>query len=98
MRLERLDAEGVPKEIMRLGVGELFGELSLITGLPRTCSVIANEECVLLELKQEAYEKLLNHYQNLRYKLALLVEQRMKESQKVQGMPQSISNLQGKMN
>lgn len=30
--------DGSSREIMRLGVGDIFGELSLITGLPRTCS------------------------------------------------------------
>lgn len=45
--------------------------------------MIANEDCVILELTKEAFDKLLNQYQNLRVKLAIIVEQRLKESQKV---------------
>lgn len=75
-----MDDRGSPRELMRLGVGQIFGELSLITGLPRTCSVIANEDCVLLELKKESFDRLMRQYQNLRVKLALLVEQRLREN------------------
>jgi len=74
---------GEQREIMRLGQGELFGELGLITGLPRTCSVIANEDCIIVELTKSAFDKLTSNYQNLRVKFAILVEQRLKESQKV---------------
>lgn len=33
--------------------GDCFGEISLLTGLPRTATAIANEDSVLLELKRE---------------------------------------------
>lgn len=84
VRVERLQEDGTPRELMRYGAGEIFGELSLITGLPRTASVIANEESVILELTQEGFEKMMNTYQNLRLKLAILVEQRLKETFKIQ--------------
>jgi CRP-like cAMP-binding protein len=80
VRLVRMDDQKSPRELMRLGVGQLFGELSLITGLPRTCSVIANEDSVLLELKKESFDRLMRQYQNMRIKLALLVEQRLREN------------------
>jgi len=83
VRLVRLCDDGEHREFMQMGVGSIFGELSLITGLPRTCSVIANEDCVILELTKEAFDKLTNQYQNLRVKIAQLVEQRLRENQKV---------------
>ena len=69
---------------MSYEAGEIFGELSLVTGLPRTASIIASEECVVLELTQEGYEKLMHSYPSLRLKLAILVEMRLKETVKVQ--------------
>jgi CRP-like cAMP-binding protein len=83
VRLVRTSDDGEPREFMQMGVGSIFGELSLITGLPRTCSVIANEECVILELTKESFDKLTHQFQNLRVKLAQLVEQRLRENQKV---------------
>eukprot|EP01119_Soliformovum_irregulare_P016677 TRINITY_DN4868_c0_g2_i3.p1 TRINITY_DN4868_c0_g2~~TRINITY_DN4868_c0_g2_i3.p1 ORF type:complete len:1018 (-),score=260.94 TRINITY_DN4868_c0_g2_i3:72-3125(-) len=83
VRLERFDGEGGSRELLELGVGDIFGELSLITGLPRTCSVVAITDTTVLELKQKSFERLMGQYQNLRIKLAILVEQRLKESQKV---------------
>jgi len=83
VRLVRLDEQGQQRELMSLGVGEIFGELSLITGLPRTCSVIANEDSTILELKKESFDRLMKQYQNLRVKLALLVEQRLRQSQQI---------------
>jgi CRP-like cAMP-binding protein len=83
VRVVRQDEFGEQRELMRMGVGEIFGELSLITGLPRTASIMANEDCIILELTKEAFDKILNKYQNLRVKLAILFDQRLKESQKV---------------
>ncbi|MEZ4335271.1 MAG: cyclic nucleotide-binding domain-containing protein [Sandaracinaceae bacterium] len=39
-----------------LGPGEVFGEIALIVGTTRTASVIADEDCVLMVLDQEAFE------------------------------------------
>jgi CRP-like cAMP-binding protein len=83
VRLVRVDEQGQPRELMTLGVGEIFGELSLITGLPRTASVIANEDSIILELKKESFDRLTKQYQNLKVKLALLVEQRLRQSQQI---------------
>jgi len=96
VRLVRLDDQGQSRELMNLGVGEIFGELSLITGLPRTCSVISNEDSVILELKKESFDRLMRQYQNLRVKLAQLVEQRLRQSQQIKeelNTPRGVTRL-----
>lgn len=70
-------------EIMQLCKGDVFGELSLITGLPRTASIVACEDCELLELTHRAFKQLMKQYQNLRVKIAYLVEQRLQENEAV---------------
>ena len=45
------EAEGrEPVIVEQLGAGEFFGELALLTGAPRTASVVALEDAVVLEL------------------------------------------------
>lgn len=79
------------KDILSLKQGEVFGELSLITGLPRTCSVIANESSTLLELTEINFNMLMEKYQNLKIKLALMVEQRLKEHAKIFKTPSQMN-------
>jgi len=77
------DDASVEVEFLRLGVGECFGELALITGLPRSASATANEDSMLLELRRDNFTSLLNRYSNIRFHIANLVEQRLEESKRV---------------
>ena len=43
VRMVRKLENGENRDLLKLGVGQIFGEMSFITGLPRTCSVIASE-------------------------------------------------------
>jgi len=95
VRLVRKGEDGESREVMKLGVGDLFGELSLITGLPRTASVIADENCVIFELTKESFDSLMSQFPPLRLKFALLVEQRIKETQKVADELKLSTNVRG---
>jgi len=68
---------------MRLGEGDCFGEIAIITGMPRTASAIAHTNCIVLGLRREKLQGLMNEYQNLRYIITSAVEQRMQETKKV---------------
>ncbi|WP_164017778.1 cyclic nucleotide-binding domain-containing protein [Pyxidicoccus trucidator] len=47
------ESEGREPVVMeQLGAGEFFGELALLTGSPRTASIVALEDAVILELSQ----------------------------------------------
>jgi hypothetical protein len=46
------DKEGRNRQVRTLQEGEMFGEVSLITGQPRTATVTAGSPCELLELDQ----------------------------------------------
>jgi CRP-like cAMP-binding protein len=85
------DVEGVSVEVRMYEKGQVFGELALLTGETRSATIIANEDSLLLELKKEPFQKLLNQYQvflvsectdinmtcqNLRAKLMVLVDSR----------------------
>ncbi len=46
-----------PVEIASLSSGSGFGEMSLLTGEPRAATVVAVDDCVLLELDREAFAR-----------------------------------------
>lgn len=78
VRLERFN-----KEIRRLYPGDCFGEISTLTGLPRTASAIANEDSVILELKREAFQELMDRYQHIRFHVVQMMEQRLVEGKRL---------------
>ncbi|MBV9925401.1 MAG: mechanosensitive ion channel [Acidobacteria bacterium] len=50
----RVDSNGAPRTINRLGEGAFFGEMALFTGEPRTANVVASEETEVLEIGHDA--------------------------------------------
>jgi CRP-like cAMP-binding protein len=50
---------GTPREIARLSHGGMFGELSLMTGAPRTASVQAVTPCELLTIGKQPFSEIL---------------------------------------
>ncbi|MET0625603.1 MAG: mechanosensitive ion channel family protein [Pyrinomonadaceae bacterium] len=54
----RVDSNGAPRTIKRLGEGSFFGEMALFTGEPRTASVVAAEETEVLEIGHDAMKGL----------------------------------------
>ena len=59
-----------------LGPGSLFGEMSLVTGLPRTATILANEEVELLEISKDTFTILLGMREDIPQVLAKLVAER----------------------
>jgi small-conductance mechanosensitive channel/CRP-like cAMP-binding protein len=54
----RVDSNGTPRTINRLGEGAFFGEMALFTGEPRTANVVAAEETEVLEIGHDAMRSL----------------------------------------
>lgn len=48
-----------------LGPGEFVGEMALLTGQPRSATVLALEDCELLRLAKPVYERLVQNHPNL---------------------------------
>jgi tetratricopeptide (TPR) repeat protein len=53
-------------ELADLGEGEFFGEISLLTGRPRTATIITNLDTELLELTRTDYERVVAQYPNVK--------------------------------
>lgn len=64
------------KHVATLREGELFGEMSLLTGSNASASVSATRRTSLLRLPAEAFEALLQSHPQLRVMIAKLTEER----------------------
>ncbi len=73
-RVEYTDSERANE--FDLAPGALFGEMSLVTGLPRTASIRAVTEAEVLEISKEAFTKLLSVREDIPSLLAKLVADR----------------------
>jgi CRP-like cAMP-binding protein len=65
-----------PREIATLERGAAFGEMSLLTGEPRSATVVAQEDCALLEMGREAFARHLQAHPERLAQLATLIEER----------------------
>ncbi|MDP2269865.1 MAG: mechanosensitive ion channel family protein [Archangium sp.] len=65
-----------PKEIAVFERGAAFGEMSLLTGEPRTATVVAMEDCTLLELGREVFARHLEAHPERLAQLASMIEER----------------------
>jgi CRP-like cAMP-binding protein len=55
----RVAVEGVNQDVASLGPGDYFGEMGMMTGQPRTSSVIAKTEVKCYRLGKEAFQAIL---------------------------------------
>lgn len=67
------------REVTRLAVGQYFGEMSLLTGEPRSATVVAAEDALLLEVDRPTFAKLFANHPGLAHTLSDLLAKRRSE-------------------
>jgi small-conductance mechanosensitive channel/CRP-like cAMP-binding protein len=67
---------GIPKTVNTLHEGEIFGEMGLFTGEPRSANVVAAEETEVLEIKHTAVKPLFKKNPNLVEALSQTIAER----------------------
>ena len=67
------------KEVARLTQGNYFGEMSLLTGEPRSATVVAVEDALLLEFDRPTFAKLFAEFPDLAAQLSALLARRRSE-------------------
>jgi small-conductance mechanosensitive channel len=65
-------------EVARLGRGGFFGEMSLLTGEPRTATVVAVVESALLAVDRDAFSRVFAHNPEAAQELASVIARRRK--------------------
>lgn len=64
-------------EPVRLGPGQIFGEIGLIHDVSRTATVTSVTECRLLSLEANDFRRLMNRYPSLRDHVMAIAEKRL---------------------
>jgi CRP-like cAMP-binding protein len=93
VRILVVGGHGRPLEIRRLDAGDFFGELAALSGRPRTATVVAVDECELLEIDRWALEKLVEARPEARQILDGALEHRAQspEETAVRSLPEEAS-------
>ena len=73
---------------IKLGPGDFFGEMALLTGAPRSADVTAVDYCQLLTLNQRDFSQFVGKYPELRGKLDAIAAERQAMNQRPAGPAQ----------
>lgn len=74
---------GMDNLVATLRAGDYFGEMSLLTGEPRSATVVALTDCEMLEIDREVFAEILQENEPLVHKLGELLAQRRLETEGV---------------
>jgi CRP-like cAMP-binding protein len=77
LEVSRADADGTVRKIGRLQPGDVFGEMSLLTGAPRSATVTAASPVTLVEISKEHLEPIFRSQPILIAQLAEIEAARM---------------------
>lgn len=77
LQVEAKGPESAPRPVGRLAPGEVFGEISLLTGQPRTATVTARTDAVLFEITADSFMPVLQRRPDLAEELAAIVADRL---------------------
>ncbi len=77
---------GLTYELAKLGAGQAFGEMALVTGEKRSASVRAIEDTNLLCLSREVFFKLVNAAPQVALTIAQVLAKRLDQHNKAQGV------------
>ncbi len=79
VEISREDAEGNKDVISILKKDEIFGEMALVAGWPRTATAIALEDCELRVLTRKEFQKLPETDPGVQY-IRKIMDSRVKEN------------------
>lgn len=72
----RIKEGDVRKEINKLTANDFFGEMSLLTGQPRTATVVADEETEVIQIKKSSLRPLFEANPDLMTSICQIIEER----------------------
>lgn len=82
VEVSKLNPDGERKILATLKENDIFGEMGLIDGLPRSCTVVALEACNITKFTQEAFETLSDHNPQALTPILKILAQRLRSTLK----------------
>lgn len=79
-----IDAQGIQQRVAILEAGEVFGEMSLMTGNPRHATVSAHNDLTCYELDKNSFSRILKKRPELAESLAKILNTRIEELKALQ--------------
>jgi ATP-binding cassette, subfamily B, bacterial len=76
------EQSGNAKRVAVLQDGDFFGEITLITGFPRTATVRTLTVCTCISLERGQFNRMMERFPDLRIQLSEVAVQRLRESSK----------------
>jgi len=73
--------QNIATRVGQIQVGEIFGEMSLLTGAPRSATIVAKSSVKTLEITKDVFSKLLSERPELGKKLSEIMSKRQLLSQ-----------------
>lgn len=77
------DKDGNEITLANLGVNEIFGEMAIIDGTPRSATVVATEDTVLLTVTEENFEKVFVKNPEFSLKMLKILVNRLRKSSEI---------------
>ena len=71
----------VPSQVAEFAAGDCFGEMSLLTGEPRSATIRAINDCEVLEITKPVFATIVEREENLLPRLSELLVQRKLETE-----------------
>jgi CRP-like cAMP-binding protein len=88
------DSEDHTQTLAQFGPGQIFGEFSLLDGLPRSAGAVARERCELLILTRPEFFMYLEQHPSVAINLLILLSRRLRFAMQRTGEDhQSVSSL-----
>jgi small-conductance mechanosensitive channel/CRP-like cAMP-binding protein len=88
-----VQANGVDNLVATLRTGDYCGEMSLLTGAPRSATVVASTDCEMWEIGKEVLAEILQENETLVQKLSELLAQRRMETEGIVASSSESSQL-----
>jgi CRP-like cAMP-binding protein len=81
----RISKDGHETEVARMGEGSFFGEMSLMTGEPRSATVVALTDVECFRLDQTSFKELVQNRPEIARPMAAILAERRANLARVQG-------------
>jgi len=88
-------ADGQPVPVAHLGERAFFGEMSLLTGEPRSATVVAETDVEVVQVAKQSFAGLLQANVELAGRLAVILEKRLSErAARLAGQPAGVAPVE----